>query len=627
MATLLPEGKQSFTDGAGLPLVGGMLYTYDAGTNTPRATYADAAGTTPNTNPVILDARGEATVFWNGAYKVVLKTASDVTVWTVDAVATPEVAGVSAALQSALANPADASEGPGMMAFAPPLNYLAKTIGAAVEDNAVNILWFCTEAQRAAIKAKTFADDHTAIFNAAKSFALGRAIYMPAGGYKISAATLSLGGQCLYGDGPGATVIRHTDPTQNLFNITGDKVTIRDMELHGAATAATTSRFAISTALATPVTGIRVENVFISGQDAAHGFTNGIKFDDGCHYGRVFNCNFDRLWGNASGFGYGILGGNVKDLICAFNTWIGSPGRGRHGVYFSSGANRCQALHNHLEGADYEAITMYSQGAQPACTDNVAGFNTIIGSCAAIPGVISGGISVFGHASGNQIVGNTIRNSKGCGIKLEGTGFTDLQDTTITGNKIFTPDYIGIDLVAAVGGEVSGNFIKDVGQAASGTYAGVRFIADGTTGTSGWIAADNRIPASSTGRSAFQTNASLPVPKNIKFDGNHVGSGTATDYEFAGGAGFPIDGRVRFSQAYDPPNIANNSSSVANWSVAGAAVGDIVTVTHSANTDGCSLSGQVVAENSVDTTIVNASGGAKDIAAGTIYIDVWKRSP
>lgn len=83
-ATLLPEGKQSFQNSAGSPLIGGKLYTYDAGTNTPRPTYQDAAGTVPNANPVILDARGEATVFWAGSYKVVLKDAADVTVWTVD---------------------------------------------------------------------------------------------------------------------------------------------------------------------------------------------------------------------------------------------------------------------------------------------------------------------------------------------------------------------------------------------------------------------------------------------------------------------------------------------------------------------------------------------------------------
>ena len=84
MVTLLPEGKQSFTNSAGAPLIGGKLYTYDAGTSTPRATYQDAAGTVPNTNPIILDSRGEATIFWSGAYKVVLKDSADVIIWTVD---------------------------------------------------------------------------------------------------------------------------------------------------------------------------------------------------------------------------------------------------------------------------------------------------------------------------------------------------------------------------------------------------------------------------------------------------------------------------------------------------------------------------------------------------------------
>lgn len=95
MASILPQGKQSFTDNAGRPLVGGKLYTYAAGTTTPQATYADAAGTAPNTNPVILDARGEAVVFWQGAYRVTLKDSAGATIWTVDNVAGPDAAASS----------------------------------------------------------------------------------------------------------------------------------------------------------------------------------------------------------------------------------------------------------------------------------------------------------------------------------------------------------------------------------------------------------------------------------------------------------------------------------------------------------------------------------------------------
>ncbi len=85
MATISPQPKLQFFDGNGVPLAGGKLYTYAAGTTTPLTTYTDSTGTASNTNPVILDSRGEASV-WLGdlAYKFRLKTATDVDIWTVD---------------------------------------------------------------------------------------------------------------------------------------------------------------------------------------------------------------------------------------------------------------------------------------------------------------------------------------------------------------------------------------------------------------------------------------------------------------------------------------------------------------------------------------------------------------
>ena len=82
--TLLPNPKVFFSTAAGAPAVNYKLYTYDAGTTNPRATYTAADGVTPNANPVILDARGEATIYWYGNYKVILKDASDVQVWSQD---------------------------------------------------------------------------------------------------------------------------------------------------------------------------------------------------------------------------------------------------------------------------------------------------------------------------------------------------------------------------------------------------------------------------------------------------------------------------------------------------------------------------------------------------------------
>jgi len=88
MAIVIPNGKQQYFSDAGTPLAGGLLYTYAAGTTTPKTTWADAAETAPNANPIVLNARGEATAFWKGAYKVELRTAGGAVIWTVDNVST-----------------------------------------------------------------------------------------------------------------------------------------------------------------------------------------------------------------------------------------------------------------------------------------------------------------------------------------------------------------------------------------------------------------------------------------------------------------------------------------------------------------------------------------------------------
>ncbi|UXY14755.1 hypothetical protein N8I74_15740 [Chitiniphilus purpureus] len=95
-ATLMPNGKNQFFDSNG-PLSGGKLYTYEAGTSTPKATWVDSAKLAANTNPIILDARGEASIYWDGNYKVVLTDADDVGIYTQDPVkslATAEDIGV-----------------------------------------------------------------------------------------------------------------------------------------------------------------------------------------------------------------------------------------------------------------------------------------------------------------------------------------------------------------------------------------------------------------------------------------------------------------------------------------------------------------------------------------------------
>jgi len=86
-AALFNYPKFKAVTSTGAALTGGLVYTYNSGSTTPKATYSDRAMTTPNTNPVVLDSRGEATIYFNGTYKVVLKSSTGVTQWTMDKVA------------------------------------------------------------------------------------------------------------------------------------------------------------------------------------------------------------------------------------------------------------------------------------------------------------------------------------------------------------------------------------------------------------------------------------------------------------------------------------------------------------------------------------------------------------
>ena len=81
----MPTPKQQFFSNAGAPLAGGLLYAYAASTTTALATYSDAALSSANTQPIVLDASGRATVFLTSrAYKFTLRTSAGVEVWTVD---------------------------------------------------------------------------------------------------------------------------------------------------------------------------------------------------------------------------------------------------------------------------------------------------------------------------------------------------------------------------------------------------------------------------------------------------------------------------------------------------------------------------------------------------------------
>lgn len=196
MATLTPSPKMQFFDANGNPLVGGKLYTYAAGTTTPLATYTDSGAGTPNANPIILDSRGEASV-WLGTslYYMELKTSADVLVWTAD-----NIGGI--ATLSALA----ASGGSALIGFLQSgSGAVATTVQAKLRDR-VSVKDFGAVGDGAT-------DDSTAVQNAVNT---GKEVFFPNGLYKIlTPITVATAGQRLVGESSSNTYFVTAAATTN----------------------------------------------------------------------------------------------------------------------------------------------------------------------------------------------------------------------------------------------------------------------------------------------------------------------------------------------------------------------------------------------------------------------------
>lgn len=87
LSALAGAGAQWFDDNGNV-LSGGKIYTYQAGTTTPAATYADNLGSAVNPNPIVLDAAGRVPQeIWfpvGSKFKFVVKTSTETLIGTYD---------------------------------------------------------------------------------------------------------------------------------------------------------------------------------------------------------------------------------------------------------------------------------------------------------------------------------------------------------------------------------------------------------------------------------------------------------------------------------------------------------------------------------------------------------------
>lgn len=80
-ASLVPPAKLTFVDINGKPLVGGFVYMYEPLSLIFKDTWQDEDQNVLNTNPIVLDSRGQAVIYGTGNYRQILKDIDGNTIW------------------------------------------------------------------------------------------------------------------------------------------------------------------------------------------------------------------------------------------------------------------------------------------------------------------------------------------------------------------------------------------------------------------------------------------------------------------------------------------------------------------------------------------------------------------
>jgi len=236
LSPLAGAGWQFF-DSNGVPLSGGLLYSYAAGTTTPQATYTTSAGNIANANPIVLDAAGRtASEVWltqGVAYKFVLKDATFVQIGSYDnLLGINDVTAQIAAIYAAFA----ASSGSSLVGYIQgSTGSVARTVQSKLSDT-ISVFDFMNTAQIANVAAGT-GDVTSAIqaaFNA-YSNAAGTGVFVdvffPIGTYCVT-AELVPNGCNIVGESFDST-IKATAAIRSVIKMRGSQSRIENITVDG----------------------------------------------------------------------------------------------------------------------------------------------------------------------------------------------------------------------------------------------------------------------------------------------------------------------------------------------------------------------------------------------------------
>lgn len=629
-----------FFDDNGVPLAGGKIFTYAAGTTTPAVTYTSNSGGTAHSNPIILDAAGRvAEEIWlsvDQTYKFLLKDANDVLIGTYDniygivgadipgTVNVENFTGNGTQTVFILAAPPGGVNNTqvfinGVYQFkntysvsgtaltftqAPPpaassievLRFSTFSVGTLNADQVIydpagtGAIATTVEAKlRETVSVKDFgavgdgvADD-TAAIQAAINACSNKTLYFPGGTYLTDELT-GVAGITLLGAGAGVSTLKATGSISNAFIyfFSVDNVSIIDLTIdYNSATSVGT----------VGVLGfLNCDNFKIQNCQIINFVKLGIAINS-CNYFWIQNNYISKTTPDAQG---------VNECILLTESGFGTSSYG----WIEN--NRCVNSGLLLQGSYLNIIanniTDWRYGAGIGIGQTATSFfNSIIGNhCeSGYTGLDSDGFTVKGMeiwGGYNKVIGNTCRSNSGPGIYLGGANSV-LQNNICFDNGTYTADVsAGITLgyfdatYNASNSVVSGNVCFD-NQAGSGTQDyGIAVAANNTRIT---IVGNNLI-------------------------NNRVGEILATETQTF------IGQNISAQVTWDPTSISNNASTNQAITVANASLGDVVTCSCSTNLLGLSLTGYVSQSNQVIIVLTNNTGSPVDIGSSVFRVVVSK---
>lgn len=575
-ALLSPNAKQQFLDNAGNPAASYRLYTYAANTTDPQATYSNRAGTVANTNPIILDARGEATIYLTPGtvYDYVLKTAADVTVWT---------------REDVIADAGDSNA----VTFTPDgTGAVTRTVQRKLRN--LDIDW-----EDFGIVADGATDDSAAL-ELALNNCNGRRLILPHGtsaSPKVIKVTRPLVltsaiAPHLFSEGPDKTIVRYSGAT-----LGGDLI-----------------------AFVGSPRGIRIEGIKFDGNGATTVSAWGLLALQNCEDFDISFCEFvgfDKEALVLNGCRDGAIRHNKMTRTASATTF-------NHAMRLSSTSQQSRSLeiaHNkltnsamNLEGTRLHVLNNDISGwkfgggivieATANSSHNVIAYNDCYGSGtqADVNGYRPGGIENWG--SFTKIVGNNLYSNSGAGMDQGG------QYCNVVGNTCYNNGQSGTPGSVSGGDGIVSRYADATYNASGSVYAGNTCYDSQTLKTQGYGYSDQS--ASLTGITLDGSNSflggSLTGPTNVQ-GALAYGQGPS----LVAGAGVT------------PGTIANGANYSATLTLAGARLGDFCVASYLVDLQGVTLTAHVTANDTVRVVFSNTTGAGVTLAATTVRVQLTKR--